>query len=101
MTEVAHTIYGEWKDYNELSGQLKTYKCPTCKSNRGILMVRNVTERNGGMHKEFKIVCDKCGHKCGVFWNKTLAESTWNAENDPYWEEQRRRIIKNEEELND
>ena len=80
------TIYTEWVDYIENDGKIKTYKCPACRMWSGKLKYRRVTERTGGAHKEFTIECDVCRHKGGVYWSKILAEKTWEAESDPYYE---------------
>jgi len=90
MMDVTHTTYGEWTDYLETGKKIKMYKCPVCKSISGKMKTRIVTEPAGGSHKEYKVVCNICGHKCGAFWSKILAERTWEAENDPYWDEQKR-----------
>jgi hypothetical protein len=80
------TLYTNWADYIDNDGKSRTYKCRNCKNFGGKMKYRRVTERTGGEHKEYKIECEVCGHKNGVFWSKVLAESTWEAEHDPYWE---------------
>lgn len=86
MIDVHHTTYGEWKDYVESDKNVKLYKCPVCKGYSGRMKTRIVTEPAGGEHKEYKVVCEACKHQCGAFWNRLLAERTWEAENDPYYD---------------
>ena len=87
MIDVVHTTVGDWTNYLESNGQMMLYKCAKCKGRSGRLKVRNVTEATGGAHKEFKIVCEVCKNHSGVFWSKVLAERTWEAQSDPYYED--------------
>lgn len=86
MIEVNKTTYGDWIDYVENDKKTKSYKCSVCKNFAGQMKTRTVTEVTGGAHKEYKVVCSVCGHQCCAFWNKLLAERTWEAENDSYYE---------------
>ena len=76
----------EWVDYPDRDGKIRSYKCKKCRMLEGKLKQRRVVERTGGEHREFKIECGVCGHTSGVFWHKELAEKTWEAEHDPYWD---------------
>lgn len=80
----------EWKPYVENDGKQKQYKCVVCKGYGGRMFTRMVTEVTDGSHWEYMIRCETCQHKGSVHWNKTLAEHTWKAESDPYYEEQKR-----------
>ena len=83
------TLYSEWVDFVEVDGKVRPFKCKKCKTFGGKLKHRRVTERTGGEHKEYKVECDICGHNTGVYWSKILAESTWDAEHDPYYDGQK------------
>lgn len=53
-------------------------KCKSCKSVNVVLFRRIVTEREGEMHKEYKVVCQHCGAHTGTHWSKNIAQHEWN-----------------------
>lgn len=83
------TTYTAWTEFVDGNGETKTYRCHKCKSFAGKLKYRHVTERTGGAHREYKVECAVCEHDSGVYWSKILAEKTWEAESDPYYQEQK------------
>lgn len=81
MMDTVKTTYSPWKQYMEHDGKIKNYICRTCKNKTsGRMQRRIVTEPTGGSHKEYKIVCEVCGHKSSVHWSKVLTENCWNAD---------------------
>ena len=79
MDNLNRTTYSAWSDYIE-HGNKKVYKCHKCTCQSGKMMQRTVTEPTGGAHREYQILCSTCGNKGGTFWNKSMAEYSWEAQ---------------------
>ena len=71
----------EWGIYVETGRQLRNYFCSECRLYSGTLRVRTCTDRDKNIHREYKIVCERCGKNGPLHWSKNLAEHSWKAEN--------------------
>lgn len=79
MNEVTTRTCTEWAQYIEHDGSIKVYTCPECKGPSHMVR-RIVTEPVDGSHKEYKMVCDFCGHQSTVHLRKSLTRSVWESE---------------------
>ena len=83
MPEMNEIRYSPWKHIME-----ERYEsCFLCKKKKatgfGELWRRYVTERDGDMHIEYKIVCPICGQSTDVHRSKLLTTSEWGWKQDP------------------
>lgn len=76
---------GPWEDYT-IGGHKMFYKCENCKSHSAI-MKRRVVEDDDSKDYEFKVCCVNCGCSGSVHRSKALAEKTWHALSDSYYDE--------------
>ena len=76
----------DWTDYFEHGTKQKVYQCSKCRSFGGRMKCREVKEVSGDNHREYRIVCENCEYKGSVHLSKILAEKTWEAEGDKYYE---------------
>ena len=73
--------YSEWGVYVETSGKVRKYFCTECRLYHGLMRVRTCTNSDNNVHREYKIVCEKCGKTGTLHWSKNLAEHSWKAIN--------------------
>jgi len=71
----------EWKVYIEPGRKVRIYYCKNCRIFHGLMHNRTVTDREGNVHKEYKIVCEKCSSAGPLHWSKNLAEHSWKGMN--------------------
>ena len=72
---------GEWGVFKEYDNTVRIYYCLDCRQYCGTMRMRRVTDGDGNVHKEYKIVCDRCGKNGTLHWSKNLAEHSWKAVN--------------------
>ena len=63
----------DWVEYEPPTA----YKCPVCK--KIAHMVTRKVEESSGSHKEYRVICERCGTKGPVHWSRALAEHSWKA----------------------
>ena len=75
---------GEWGLFVEGNHTVRDYFCGECRIFSAEMHVRRVVEGEDNVHKEYMIVCPRCGKKGTLHWSKNLAEHSWKASN-PNW----------------
>lgn len=75
---------GPWEDYYERNRKI-FYKCGECQTHSA-MMKRRIVEDSDGKNYEYKIFCPDCEKSGSVHRNKALAEKTWAAMSDTFYE---------------
>ena len=75
----------QWKPYVDGKNEQKLYYCSKCRKNEGRMMYRYISEDSDPdhMHKEYKVICTKCGKQGSMHYSLRLAEYGWGAMNEP------------------
>jgi len=71
----------EWGIYVEPDKIVRKYFCEHCGVYSGFMHFRICIGRENDIHKEYKIVCEKCSKTGPLHWSKNLAEHSWKAQN--------------------
>lgn len=71
----------EWGIYIEPGQTVRKYYCKECKSFTGLLHRRTCTDSYDNIHREYKIVCERCSQASQMHWSKNLTEFSWMAIN--------------------
>ena len=78
---------GEWGIFVEHDNTVRNYYCGDCRIFTGTMRTRRISDSDNNVHKEYKIVCDKCGKNGTLHWSKNLAEHSWRASNPNFGED--------------
>ena len=71
----------EWGIYIEPNETVRRYHCGHCGEYTGLMHRRTCTDSDNNVHREFKIVCERCSGSSEIHWSKNLTEFGWAANN--------------------
>lgn len=71
----------EWGIFVEPDHTVRKYYCGNCRIFSGLMHRRVCSDNDNNVHREYKVVCEKCSQAHQIHWSKNLAEHTWAANN--------------------